>query len=277
MSFVNAVLCPVFDLLLAPFAALPPIVSLVVVSLPTAILMLVVFKHTSDQVALAAVKRRIHAGLFEIRLFSDDLRAIFRAQGEILRHNLTYLRLSLVPMVWILPPMVLLIAQLQFHYGYEGLRPRETALLEVDLKPETVTAGERPRVVLDLPPGLGAQTEDVWLPAESQLAWRLAAEREGDFQIGISIDGAPPVTKTLRVTKSLVRLSPVRVDSGFFSQLIYPAEPPLPRDSSIREIRISYADREISVLGSGMHWLIPFFALSIAFAFALKGRFGVTL
>jgi len=277
MSFVNAVLCPVFDLLLAPFAALPPIVSLVVVSLPTAILMLVVFKHTSDQVALAAVKRRIHAGLFEIRLFSDDLRAIFRAQGEILRHNLTYLRLSLVPMVWILPPMVLLIAQLQFHYGYEGLRPRETALLEVDLKPETVTAGERPRVVLDLPPGLGAQTEDVWLPAESQLAWRLAAEREGDFRIGISIDGAPPVTKTLRVTKSLVRLSPVRVDSGFFSQLIYPAEPPLPRDSSIREIRISYADREISVLGSGMHWLIPFFALSIAFAFALKGRFGVTL
>jgi uncharacterized membrane protein (DUF106 family) len=277
MSFVNAVLRPVFDLLLAPFAGLPPIVSLVIVSLPTAILMLVVFKHTSDQAALAAVKRRIHAGLFEIRLFSDDLRAIFRAQGEILRHNLTYLRLSLVPMVWILPPMVLLIAQLQFHYGYAGLRPAEVTLLEVDLRPETVTAGERPRVVLDLPPGLGAQTEDVWLPAESQLAWRLAAEREGDFEIGISIDGAPPVTKTLRVTKSMVRLSPVRVESGFFSQLIYPAEPPLPRDSSIREIHISYADREISVLGFGMHWLIPFFALSIAIAFALKGRFGVTL
>ena len=277
MSSVNAVLRAVFDLVLAPFAGLPPIVSLVVVSLPTAILMLLVFKRTSDQAALAAVKRHIHAGLFEIRLFSDDLRAIFRAQGEILRHNLTYLRLSLVPMVWILPPMVLLIAQLQFHYGYEGLRPTETALLEVDLKPETVTAGERPRVVLDLPPGLGAQTEDVWLPGESQLAWRLAAEREGDFEIGISIDGAPPVTKTLRVTKSVVRLSPVRVDSSFFSQLIYPAEPPLPRDSSIREIHVSYADREISVLGFGMHWLIPFFALSIAFAFALKGKFGVTL
>ena len=64
MSFVNAVLRHVLDLLLAPFAGLPPIVSLVVVSLPTAILMLVVFKHTSDQAALAAVKRNIHAGLF---------------------------------------------------------------------------------------------------------------------------------------------------------------------------------------------------------------------
>jgi uncharacterized membrane protein (DUF106 family) len=137
MAYVNAVLRPLFDLLLAPFAGLPPIVSLLVVSLLTAVAMLVVFKRTSDQTALAAVKRRIHAGLFEIRLFNDDLRAILRAQGEILRHNLTYLRLSLVPMVWILPPLVLVIAQLQFHYGYEGLRPAEEALLRVDLKPAT--------------------------------------------------------------------------------------------------------------------------------------------
>lgn len=277
MSFVNALLRPVFDLLLAPFAGLPPIVSLVVVSLPTAMLMLVVFKHTSDQAALAAVKRHIHAGLFEIRLFSDDLRAIFRAQGEILRHNLTYLRLSLAPMVWILPPLVLVMGQLQFHYGYEGLRPTEATVLRVDLKPETVAAGERPRAVLDLPLGLRAQTEDIWLPAESQLAWRLAAEREGDFEVGVSIDGAPPVTKTVRVTKDVVRLSPVRVDTGFLSQLIYPAEPPVPADSSIREIHIGYRDRDISVLGFEMHWLIPFFALSIAFAFALRGKFGVTI
>ena len=277
MSSINAVLRLVFDLLLAPFAGLPPIVSLVVVSLPTAILMLLVFKRTSDQAALAAVKRHIHAGLFEIRLFSDDLRAIFRAQGEILRHNLTYLRLSLVPMVWILPPMVLLIAQLQFHYGYEGLRPAEATLLKVDLKPGSVAAGERPRAVLELPPGLEAQTEDVWLPAESQVAWRLAAEREGDFEVGVSIDGAPPVTKTVRVTADVVRLSPVRVDPNFLSQLIYPAEPPLPADGPIHAIHIDYEEREVSVLGLGMHWLIPFFALSIAFAFALRGWFKVTL
>jgi hypothetical protein len=31
------------------------------------------------------------------------------------------------------------------------------------------------------------------------------------------------------------------------------------------------------VLGYGMHWMIPFFALSIAFAFALRGVFKVTI
>jgi hypothetical protein len=275
MSLLNAALRHVFDLALAPFAGMPPIVGLTVVSLVTAVFMLVVFKHTSNQAALEAVKRRIHACLFEIRLFNDDLRAIFRAQNEILRHNLTYLRLSLAPMVWILPPLVLAMAQLQFHYGYEGLRPGERTLLEVDLRPGA--AADRPRAVLDVPPGLRAETDAVWVPAESQLAWRLAAERDGDFELGLSVDGAPRVTKTVRVTGKTVRLSPERVDHGFISQLLYPAEAPLPSSGPIRSIRLAYPDRDVSVLGFGLYWMIPFFALSIVFAFALRGVFKVTI
>ena len=275
MSALNAALRLAFDLLLAPFASLPPIVSLVVVCLLVSVLMLVVFKRTSNQAALAVVKRKIHAGLFEIRLFNDDLRAILRAQNEILRHNLTYLRLSLWPMLFLLPPLVLVIAQLQFHYGYEGLRPGQRALLEVDLAPEAA-GGARPRVALDVPAGLRAETEAVWVKAESQLAWRLVAERDGDYEVGLEIDGAPRVTKTVRVTPRTVRLSPERASSGFLSQLLYPAEPPLP-PGPVRAVRLSYPEREVEVLGYGMHWMIPFFALSIAFAFALRGVFKVTI
>jgi hypothetical protein len=274
MSVLNAALRLAFDLLLAPFAGLPPIVSLVLVCLLVSVLMLVVFKRTSNQAALAVVKRKIHAGLFEIRLFNDDLRAILRAQNEILRHNLTYLRLSLWPMLFLLPPLVLVIAQLQFHYGYEGLRPGQRALLEVDLAPEA--AGARPRVALDVPAGLRAETEAVWVKAESQLVWRLVAERDGDYEVGLQIDGAPRVTKTVRVTPRTVRLSPERASSGFLSQLLYPAEPPLP-PGPVRAVRLSYPGREVEVLGYGMHWMIPFFALSIAFAFALRGVFKVTI
>jgi hypothetical protein len=277
MSYVNAALRPVFDLLLAPFAGLPPIVSLAVVSFVTAVFMLIVFKRTSNQAALADVKRRIHAGLFEIRLFNDDIRAILRAQTEILRTNVTYLKLSLVPMVWILPPLVLVIAQLQFHYGYEGLRPGDTTLLEVDLKPGAVSDGARPGARLELPSGLRAEGGEVWIPSESQLVWRLAAEQGGDFEIGVEIDGASPVAKTVRVTDRTVRLSPVRVDPSFLSQLIYPAEPALSAEGPIHAIHVRYPDRAVSVLGLGMHWMIPFFALSIAFAFALRGWLKVTI
>ena len=276
MSLVNAVLRPVFDFLLAPFAALPPMVPIALVSLLVSILMLLVFKRTSNQPALARVKRRIHAGIFEIRLFNDDLGAILRAQNRILRANLTYLRHTLWPMVFILPPVVLVMAQLQFHYAYEGLRPGQRALLEVDLARQA-GSGERPQVRLDLPAGLRAETGAVWIPGESQLLWRLLAERDGDYELGLEIDGAPRISKTVRVTPKAVRLSPERVDSGFLSQLLYPAEPPLPASSPARAIRISYPEREVSVLGFRMYWMIPFLVLSIVFAFALRGVFKVTI
>jgi len=275
MSAVNAALRHAFDALLAPFAAGPPIVSLALVSLLVSVLMLVVFKHTSNQDALAAVKRRIHAGLFEIRLFNDDLRAILRAQGEILRSNLTYLRLTLWPMLFLLPPLVLVVAQLQFHYGYEGLRPGTRALLSVDLDPAK-GGGGRPAAKLEVPAGLRAETPDVWVAAESQLLWRLVAEREGDYDLALDVAGTR-LTKSVRVTPRTVRLSPVRVDSGFVSQLLYPAEPPLPAGGPVRAVHLSYPDREVDVLGLGLHWMIPFFVLSIVFAFALRGLFKVTI
>ncbi len=276
MSLLNAALRPAFDLLLLPFAGMPPLVGLFLVSLLVSVLMLVVFKRTSDQAALALVKRRIHAGIFEIRLFNDDLRAILRAQNEILRHNLTYLRLSLWPMLFVLPPLVLVIAQLQFHYGYQGLRPGQRALLEVDLAKDAAGAG-RPRARLELPAGLRAETDAVWLKAESQLVWRLLAERDGDYKLGIEVDGGPSLTKTVRVTPRVVRLSPERMEKGFVSQLLYPAEPPIPAGSPVRAVRLSYPGREVEVLGHGMNWMIPFFGLSIAFAFALRGLFKVTI
>jgi hypothetical protein len=178
-------------------------------------------------------------------------------------------------MVFLLPPLVLVIAQLQFHYGYEGLRPGQRALLQVDLAPGAGGAA-RPAAALDLPAGLRAETEAVWIKAESQVLWRLVAEREGDYELGLDVAGAR-LTKTVRVTPKTVRVSPVRVDPGFLSQLLYPAEPPLPSGSPVRAVRLGYPEREVEVLGYGMHWMIPFFLLSIAFAFALRGVFKVTI
>jgi uncharacterized membrane protein (DUF106 family) len=277
MSVLNAVLGWTFELLMRSFAGLPAIVSVAVFSLLTSIVMLVVFKHTSDQTRLADVKRQIHAGLFEIRLHSDDLRVILSAQLEILRANLTYLRLSLVPMVWIIVPLTLLIAQLQFYYGYAGLRPGQSALVEVDLQKDAARAAGRPEASLEIPDGLRAETGAVWLPALSQVAWRIAAEREGAYELRLRVGKSEPVAKSVRVASSLARLSPLRHDGNLLDSILYPAEPPLPSGSPIRAIRVSYPEAEIDILGHGFQWMIPFFVLSIVFAFALRGLFKVTI
>ena len=289
MAFLNALLARTFDLLLAPFRQLPPIVGLLVVSLATAIAMLLIFGKTSDQKRLAAVKRQIHAAIFEVRLFNDDLRAIFRAQGEILRHNLTYLRLSVVPMLWMIAPLVLVIAQLQFHYGYAGLRLGEPVLLKAEVRQgsdamaassaavvHASTARADAGAALSAPPEIEVQTPAIWIPATREVIWRINPRAAGEYELQLRV-GRESFTKSVRVTDAVVRRSPVRLEPGFLNQLLYPAEAPLPGDGALASISLAYPERDISVLGFDLHWMIVYFALSMIFAFALRKRFNVTL
>jgi uncharacterized membrane protein (DUF106 family) len=289
VSLLNALLARTFDLLLLPFRQLPPIVGLVVVSLATAIAMLLIFKRTSNQTRLAAVKRQIHASIFEIRLFNDDLRAIFRAQAEILRHNLTYLRLSIVPMLWMILPLLLVIAQLQFHYGYSGLEVGHPVLLKAQIREGVSLAGTGgqdavhaslsnadPPAVLDAPGEIEVQTPAVWLPGSREVIWRIAPRAAGHFDLQLRV-GRETFTKSLQVSHAVVRRSPVRLDPAFLNQLLYPAEAPLPGDAAVTAISLGYPERDIAVFGLELHWMIVYFALSMIFAFALRKRFNVTL
>jgi uncharacterized membrane protein (DUF106 family) len=276
MSLINALLRTLVDGLLYPFRDLSPIVGLTVVSLLTAIGLLIVFKHTSNQKALEDVKRKIHAGLFEIRLYNDDFRAIMRAQRGILRANLTYMRYSMAPMIWTLPPLILLIAQLQFHYGYAGLTPGQEVLLKVEFSEGAYSGDEKPPVTVTTPEGLQLDDLAVWIPTLGEMAWRLTAAAGGDYELEIRNGAAGTATKTVTVTDSVVRRSPFKV-RGFLNELIYPAEASLPSDGTIEAITVTYPEANVDVFGFELHWMIVYFVLSMLFAFILRGPFGVTI
>jgi len=275
MSFINGLLRPVFDWFLYPFAGLPPIVGLTVVSFLTAIGLLIVFKHTSNQTALEDVKRKIHASLFEIRLYNDDFRAIMRAQLDILRTNLSYMRYSMAPMVWTLPPLVLIIAQLQFHYGYENLQVGHDTLLKVKLAEGSYSEDAKPHLNVEVPEGLALDHPAVWIPTLGEMAWRFTAESPGDYELEIQ-NGVASATKSVRVTDRIVRRSPFKV-RGFVNELLYPAEPALPSGGPFESITVTYPEAKVDIFGYEVHWMIVFFVLSIVFAFALRGPFGVTI
>lgn len=287
MSLLNAALRAVFDVALRPFAALPPIVPVAIVALVSGIFALLVYRWTSNQAAIAAVKRRLFGHLLEVRLFNDDLRAVLAAQLRLLRENLTYLRLNLVPLLWMIVPFMLLIAQLQFHYGYDGLEVGERTLLVVDLAGAAPAAdgdeaASRPPVELEAPAGVAVETAGVWVPSLRQVVWRLRADEPGRHELVVRADGGA-FTKSLFVAEPeggarWVRRSPTRRRAAILDQLLYPAEPPLPRGGPIERIDVRYGTAAISFFGLlDMHWLIAFLILSLAFAFALRNRFGVTL
>lgn len=271
MSALNAALAWAVDMLLAPFRELPPLVGLTVVSLMTAVAMLAAFKRTSDQARLRAVKRAIHAALFEIRLFNDDFRAILRAQIDMLRHNATYLRLSVMPMLWVIVPLVLLMAQLQFHYGYAPLQTGHRALLKVHLR-----HGSGEAVSLEAPRELGIGSPGVWFPGANEVVWPMVPAKGGRYDVRIKV-GPDTFTKSVQVAGGVVRRSPVRLESSFVNQLLYPSEPPLPEGGPVDAITVLYPEVDMAVFGWELNWIVWFFALSILFAFALRRPFGVTI
>jgi uncharacterized membrane protein (DUF106 family) len=282
VTILNALLASAFDLLLFPFRQLPPIVGLSVVSLLTAAGMLLVFRAKSDQQRIEQVKRAMVAALFEIRLFNDDLPALFRAQGEMLKQNAAYLRLSLVPMLWMIVPIGLIAAQLEFQYGYAGLTPGQPALVKARVRQSATPLAEPAAVSppvsaasLEAPKEIRVLTAGAWFPATQEIIWRVMADVPGEYVLNAKVDGGT-FTKTVDATDRVVRRSPVRVAAGFMNQVMYPAEPPLPDGGIVTSISVGYPSRAIRVLRWDLPWVIVYLVLSMAFAVALRKPFGVT-
>jgi len=277
MEFLNAILRAVFDAIQNPLASVPAWVGILLWSIPVTVFALWIFKITSNQDRITAVKAKIYACLFEIRLFNDDIRAIFRAQWEILGHVLHYQMLALKPMIWIFPPLILIMIQLHAFYGFRGLEPGESAIVTATMKAEDTS---RPDVELQVPEGISLETPGVWAPDLHQMAWRIKAERAGSFQLSLEHLGTSQ-SKGLHVTQSAVRLSPERPSRAFFAQLEWPSEKPLPAGSSLDTITLSYPEARLGFLGFEMEsqwaWMILFFVLTMIIGMVIKSPMGVEI
>jgi hypothetical protein len=273
LASVNQALVWLTDLALGPLMALPPLISLLIVSIATAALMVPVIARTSNQARVAGTKRRIQAALLEIRLYNDDPRAVLRALGEALRGNALYLGLSLVPLAWMALPLILIVAQLQQFYGYDGLAPGEPALVKVAIGD---AAGAGPiDLTLEAPAGMRIETGPVQLAAAREVLWRVVPEAAGAFTLRVR-DRGDTFTKTIDSRPGPARRSPFRVAPDLIDQLLYPSEPPV-ESPRIGTIAVSYREATVNVLGWQVHWMIVYVVLSMAAAFAIARRRGVVL
>jgi len=270
MEAINAVLRTGLDALLGVMAGLPDWVALAVLALLVTLLILPIIKWTFNPDLAERFKRKVYAGLFEIRLFNDRLGATFRGLFDVLRFTGGYMGAWLLPLVIMSVPMLPIFAHLHFHFGYDGLRPGETTLLRVEIDDDFV--GEKPDAHLSAPAGVRVDTPALWIPAKRQLVWRLSAETPGDYELDLSVEGSS-YTKSLVVSDRSTRRSPLRTAPSFWTQLIYPAEPPLPPGSPITQITVDYAEHGSFLLVPNWCWIL--ILLSLPPFLLLKKRFGV--
>lgn len=275
MWYFNYIFGKIFEVIFFPFRGMSPWVGMIVVSFLTGLLMLLIFRYTSDQKGIRKVKNKIKAHLLELRLFKDDLGTTLRAQGNILRYNLKYLVHSVKPMLVMIVPVVLIIIQLNLWFGYRSLEPGESALMKV-----TLGEGSHPlEASLAAGPSTGAvlETPPLRMEEEGEIDWRLGGRQEGLHNLTLMIDGGN-VTKEVAVGgMPLARISPVRIRKSFIDELLYPGEAPLPASSRVKKVEILYPAGRMSFFGWRVHWLVVYFVLSVIFGFAFKGFFKVEI
>lgn len=93
------------------------LISLTVLGIMTGIAILPVFGRFSNAEGIALAKRKISAALYEFRLFGDEPRLVFRAQGQLLLWNARYLGLMLKPTAVVLLPIAALVMLMDTVYG----------------------------------------------------------------------------------------------------------------------------------------------------------------
>ena len=267
-QLINSVFNTVFDILNFMSESL----GLFLVSAITGIVMLFVFKWTSNQKKIKQAKDKIKAHILEIRLYKDSPRVIMRAFGKILRYNTAYLILAIVPLLIVFIPVVLILVQLSFRYSYRGFSSGDRFILQAQLRPGV----DINKVSLESPESLLQETPALLILAENQINWRLRVEKPGEWKLAL-LYGGQKHKKEIIASDRLQKIASERVAAGFFKELLNPSEAPLAKDAPFEWIKIQYPNRQNHFLGLKMHWLLTFFVLSLVFAFVLKGPLKVEI
>lgn len=251
---------------LAPIAVLPGWLSIAIISAVTGLFFLVVFKYTSNQRAIGRVKDDMKAQMLAIKLFKDSLSVTLMAQCRLFKGALLLLVNAIVPMLVMILPMSLLLAQMAPWYQYRPLLPQEHAVLTVELNGNVDESW--PMVSIEGDPAFEVTLGPVKILSKRQICWEIKALQNGYSRIMLRA-GQQQIEKDLAVGDGLMRISSKRPGWEWTDILMNPAEKPFPPDSIVRSVSIRYPDRPVLASGSN-RWLAYFFVASIAFAFILK-------
>jgi len=131
-------------------------------------------------------------------------------------------------------------------------------------------------LVLDLPAEVAMTAPAVHVSTENEVVWRLAASRDGDYEIKV-VARADSVTKRVRVSSELARVSTVRLRGHFWQRLFTSGESALPANSQVESIAINYPERNIEIAGYDINWIVLFFVLSMIAGFLFKELLGIQI
>ena len=268
LSVVNPVCTVIADGVYAVLSPLPIWLGLSLISAVAGVVILVAFGYLSNQAAIVRAKDDIKAHLLALKLFKDELRVTFASQFRLLWAIGRLQRHMLLPILILLLPMVLVLAQMGVRYQWRPLHVGEQTVIRMKLKGPF---GEGADIKVTANPGLVVEAGPV--PGGGEVVWRVRAVEPGTHSLQFQV-GESTVEKELVVGDRFQRVSPLRPGRSWTSQILYPVELPLRGELPLESIEVVYPNRESWLYGAN-YWVLHFFVVSMIVAIVLRPVFNV--
>jgi hypothetical protein len=272
-AWLSAVATFLGQFLLAPIGVVPGWLSATAVAAVTGVLLLAVFKYTSNQNAIKRARNDINANLLALKLFKDSARVALSAQRRILAAAGRLFVLAIVPMLVMALPVTLLLGQLALWYEARPLRPGEPTVVTLKLggKPDAPL----PPVNLKPTDAVDVAVGPVRVRSQREVCWNLTARKPGLHQLMFQV-GDREVAKELAVGDGFMRVSTERPGWDWQSILLNPWEKPFRADEPVRSIAMTYPERPSKISGT-FWWMIYWFVVSMVAAVCFKPALKVNL
>jgi len=291
MNFVNWLMSIIFDVILTPFELLGTEAALILLSGIFGIACLIAFKFISWQGGIKAVKDKIKGNMIAIRIYQDDLSIVFKSVVAVFLRNFQYLALNIGPILPLLAPFVLVLAQFVVRYGYEPLEvvtqeqaaammPGEGTNIWVKLK--SGFEDKASQMDFDLPEGLYMLTEEAHGTADGVLTIEVVAIKPFAGELQVRMGNEVVATKAIVAGghEQRTRLMQGERVSSFWASWIFPAEDRFDASCPVESISFVYPARQLSVpfMPAGEFGiLLIFFIASMLFGVAVLKPLNITI
>lgn len=250
--FLNQIANLSGQFVLAPIGVLPELLAAVLISMATGIMMLMVFKYTSNQSAIKSVRNGINAEFLALSLFKDDVVINLGSQLRIMVGALKLIWFALVPTAVMILPVILLLGQLSLWWQARPLRIGEETVVTLNLASDD--QAHWPDIHLRPCSAAATVAGPVRVRSQRAVCWTLQAQEPGIHRLEFCIDGND-VSKDLAIGDRPMRVSVRRPAWNWSEVLFHPAEAPLSLQSPARSIEIQYPSRSSWCAGKTT-WLI---------------------
>lgn len=142
-----------------------------------------VFRRFSDWTSMRRAANRILAHLMELGLFFDEPLLVLRAHRDLLRENLTLLRLMILPCAILVIPFAIFFAGLNSIFGRAPL---------VVGSPATVTTqwtGSTPTPIMTAPQGILVETPGVRSVFSHDVSWGIRPVQKVKGRLEVALAG----------------------------------------------------------------------------------------